>query len=226
MILLGIETSGKVASVAVCDEEKVISQTSVYTKLTHSQVIMPICENVLKNAALTLSDIDGIVVSNGPGSYTGLRIGISAVKGMCFALGKKCLGVSTLKSLAYNFYGFSGVICSVMKARADLLYVAFFRSNGKEITYELADEILPISQIVERINSYNEKVILVGDAASELYSENDFSGENIVLAPPHLRLTLASSLCYASFGEEFYSADKLNAEYLQPTKAEKDNERS
>ncbi|MDE6595170.1 MAG: tRNA (adenosine(37)-N6)-threonylcarbamoyltransferase complex dimerization subunit type 1 TsaB, partial [Oscillospiraceae bacterium] len=97
MIILGIDTSGKIASVALAasaaltTEEKVLSQTTVYTKLTHSQVILPICRDVLKNAGLELSDVDGIAVSAGPGSYTGLRIGIAAVKAMCFALDKPCV---------------------------------------------------------------------------------------------------------------------------------------
>ncbi|MGN0586396.1 MAG: tRNA (adenosine(37)-N6)-threonylcarbamoyltransferase complex dimerization subunit type 1 TsaB, partial [Oscillospiraceae bacterium] len=86
MILLGIDTSGKTASVAVCNENSVLAQTSVLTRLTHSQIIMPLCTEVLKNAGLDLSAVDAFTVSNGPGSYTGLRIGVSAVKAMSFAL--------------------------------------------------------------------------------------------------------------------------------------------
>ena len=215
LIILGIDTSGKTASVAVCSENAVLAQTSVLTRLTHSQVIMPICTEVLRNAGIGLNDVDAMAVSNGPGSYTGLRIGVSAVKAMSFALNKKCVGISTLESLAYNMRGFKGVVCTVMKARADLMYTAFFTSYKDVIT----------ADIISRIKGYHGEIVLVGDAAEELYQNNSFAEtENVTLAPPHLRLQLASSLCYASYEKQFGTADGLNAEYLQQTKAEKDLE--
>lgn len=223
LILLGIDTSGKTASVAVCDEENVLAQTSVLTRLTHSQVIMPLCSDVLRNAGISLNNVDAMVVSSGPGSYTGLRIGVSAVKAMSFAMKKKCLGVSTLESLAYNMRGFHGVVCTVMKARLNLMYTAFFTSHMNVITRIFDDTILTEEDIISRIKSYHGDIVLVGDAAAELYSKDGLSElENVNLAPPHLRLQLASSLCYASFDKQFGTAEMLNAEYLQVTKAEKD----
>lgn len=223
LILLGIDTSGKTASVAVCDEENVLAQTSVLTRLTHSQVIMPLCNDVLHHAGVTLSQVEAIVVSKGPGSYTGLRIGISAVKAMSFAMSKQCLGVSTLESLAYNMKGFNGVICTVMKARLNLMYTAFFTSFRGEITRILDDSILSMDDIMSRLKSYHGNIILVGDGARDIYAFDEiFCLENIEIAPPHLLLQLASSLCYASFEKKFHSPDELNPEYLQPTKAEKD----
>lgn len=223
LILLGIDTSGKTASVAVCDEENVLAQTSVLTRLTHSQVIMPLCNDVLRNAGIPLSAVDAIVVSNGPGSYTGLRIGVSAVKAMCYATKKKCLGVSTLESLAYNMRSFHGVICPVMKARLNLMYTAFFTSYQNDISRIFDDTILSVEDIVSRIKAYHGDIILVGDGAQEIYANEEINGlDNVAIAPPHLRLQLASSLCYASFEKQFGSADNLNAEYLQETKAEKD----
>ena len=223
LILLGIDTSGKTASVAVCDEETVLAQTSVLTRLTHSQVIMPLCNEVLRNAGIPLSTVDAMVVSNGPGSYTGLRIGVSAVKAMSYAMKKKCLGVSTLESLAYNMRGFRGVICPVMNARLNLMYTAFFTSYQNNISRIFEDSILSTEDIISRLKSYSGDIILVGDGAKEIYfNENILGADNIVLAPPHLRLQLASSLCYASFDKKFGSADTLNAEYMQETKAEKD----
>lgn len=223
LIILGIDTSGKTASVAVCNENAVLAQTSVLTRLTHSQIIMPICTEVLRNAGIGLNEVDAMAVSNGPGSYTGLRIGVSAVKAMSFALNKKCVGVSTLESLAYNMRGFRGVICTVMKARADLMYTAFFTSYKDTITRIFDDTILPESDIVSRIKGYHGDIVLVGDAAEELYTKYSFNeAENVMLAPPHLRLQLASSLCYASYEKQFGTGETLNAEYLQQTKAEKD----
>lgn len=221
MILLGIDTSGKTASVAVCNESSVLAQTSVLTRLTHSQIIMPLCTEVLKNAGLDLSAVDAFTVSNGPGSYTGLRIGVSAVKAMSFALNKKCMGISTLESLAYNMSGYHGVICTVMKARLNLMYTAFFTSYQDTITRIFDDTILTVEDITSRLTAYNGDIVLVGDGAEELFTSlGDF--RNITLAPPHLRLQLASSLCYAAFNKQFGTAEQLNAEYLQVTKAEKD----
>lgn len=218
MTLLGIDTSGKTASVAVCTENAVLAQNSVYTKLTHSQIILPICCGVLKSAGLTLNDVDGIAAAAGPGSYTGLRIGIAAVKAMCFALGKPCIGISTLEALAYNVSLHSGVICSVMAARQNLVYGAVFRSDGRTVTRLTEDRILPIEELKEILDGYDGNIAAVGDGSALL------SGERFIEAPPHLRLQLASGLCAAAFGRELYTPDKLEASYLEITKAEKQAE--
>lgn len=215
MTLLGIDTSGKTASVAVCTENAVLAQNSVYTKLTHSQIILPICRGVLKSAGLTLNDIDGIAAAAGPGSYTGLRIGIAAVKAMCFALNKPCIGISTLEALAHNVSLHRGVICSVMAARQDLVYGAVFSSDGRTVTRLTEDRILPIGELKMILDGYDGNIAAVGDGSSLL------SGERFIEAPPHLRLQLASGLCAAAFDKELYTPDKLEAAYLEITKAEK-----
>ncbi len=211
MILLGIDTSGKTASAAVCTENAVLAQTAVYTKLTHSQVILPICKDVLKSTGLELSDVDVIAAAAGPGSYTGLRIGVAAVKAMCFALDKPCIGISTLEALAYNVSLHRGLICAVMAARLDLVYCAVFRSDGKNIKRLSEDKLLPIAELQLGLEAAGEYVVTVGDAA-----------EKFLTAPPHLKLQLASSLCTAGFTKEPYSPDKLEAAYMEITKAEKD----
>jgi tRNA threonylcarbamoyladenosine biosynthesis protein TsaB len=217
--VLGIDTSGKTASVALCNENTVLAQTTVLTKLTHSQVIMPLCEAVLKNAGEKLENIDGIAVADGPGSYTGLRIGISVVKAMSFALNKGCTGVSTLEALAYNFKGIKAVVCAVMHARLNLVYAAFFESDGEKIIRLTTDRIISDEELLYEINKFSS-IIVAGDYAEELTKK--YQSENMLLAAPHLRLQLASSLCFAAFDKGFSSPDILNAEYLQITKAEKD----
>ena len=192
MTLLGIDTSGKTASVAVCDENTVLAQNTVYTKLTHSQVILPICKDVLKNAGLELPDVDGIAVSAGPGSYTGLRIGIAAVKAIW------------------------GTICAVMTARLDLVYCAVFRSDGKTVTRVTEDGILPLEELLNLLETESGDIAVVGDAADKI------AGERFITAPPHLKLQLASSLCAVAFGKKLGAPDELEAAYLQITKAEKD----
>lgn len=216
MTVLGIDTSGKIASVALANEEKVLSQTTVYTKLTHSQVILPICGDVLKNAGLELSDVDGIAVSAGPGSYTGLRIGIAAVKAMCFALDKPCVGISTLESLAYNVLLHKGIICAVMAARLDLVYCGIFRSDGIALERLAPDRIMPLDDLKRELEAFEGDIVTVGDNAEIL------TGDRFGIAPAPLRLQLGTSLCTAAFGKEMYSPDKLEAAYLEMTKAEKD----
>lgn len=219
MLVLGIDTSGKTASVALCSEKAVLAQTTVLTKLTHSQVIMPICEDVLRNSGEKLDNIDGIAVANGPGSYTGLRIGVSAVKAMAYALNIDCVGISTLESLAYNFKGIKAVVCAVMYARLDLVYNAFFESDGNRINRLTNDRIISVEELSNELGKY-QNAVLVGDYAEEF--ANKYLLENILLSAPHLRLQLASSLCFSAFDKSLSCPDNLNAEYLQITKAEKD----
>ncbi len=223
MTVLGIDTSGKTASVCIGDEEKIIAQTTVLTKLTHSQVILPLTEKLLSDADMSLSDIDVIAVADGPGSYTGLRIGIAAVKAMCFALSKKCIGISTLESLAYNCLPFVGTIVPLMKARADIAYFGVYESDGTRLTQLVDDCVLDINEISSILKEY-DNIILTGDYASECYNNHFSDDENIKLAPVSQRLQLASSLCIAAIEKKnaLCEPDMLEVNYLQITKAEKD----
>ena len=221
MLILGIDTSGKTASVSICDEKNVIAQTTVLTKLTHSQVILPLVEKLLKDAELTLSDIDGFAIANGPGSYTGLRIGISAVKAMCLALNKKCIGISTLKSLAYNCVGYKCTIISLIRARPDIAYYGIFRSNGESIEQIKEDSIAQVSDILEQID-FSQDIVIVGDYAQECFEKYFKDKGNVRIAPAYERLQLSSSLCAIAMRENLNLPDELDASYLQITKAEKD----
>lgn len=234
MLVLGIDTSGKTASCALCTEDTVLAQNTFVTKLTHSQVIMPMCKKMLSDAGKTLSDVEGFAAVSGPGSYTGLRIGIAAVKGLCFGLDKKCAGISSLMSLAYNYKGVfpcrgtfpkvSGefVIFPVMHARQDLVYNALFTADGNRIVRERDDCITPENRLIEELSQTSRNVILTGDYAETLYNAVKDKNSRISIAPPTMRAPLASSLCYAAMDIGFITADELNAEYLQITKAEKD----
>lgn len=224
MLILGIDTSGKMASVSLMQDDTLLAENSIYTTLTHSQIIMPMCKKLLESVNKTLQDVDRIVVSCGPGSYTGLRIGISGVKAMCFALNIGCNGISTLESLAYNVFGFNGVICSIMKARLDLVYCGLFQSDMKSITRYTPmsnDCIIEKSKLFDILNSINENIILVGDGAEDFYNSFELNS-NIVLSSNKDRLQSASSLCEIAKHLEPQTPQDLQALYLQPTKAEKD----
>ncbi len=226
--ILGIDTSGKVASVALSDGEKILWEKSVYTKLTHSQVILPMVEQALAESGYELSQIDCAAVSDGPGSYTGLRIGIGAVKGMCRGCeGLKCAGVSTLLSLAYNCCGFTGRIISVMRARPDISYVGEFDGGAKAPVRVSPDRVAKDAEVFEGYDT-SVPVMLVGDNAvfiKDRYFKND---ENVIVANAACVLQRASSLCLAAADSEdlITTADKLEVSYLQATKAEKDKAHS
>lgn len=125
--ILGLDTSGKTASVAVLDTESgiLLGEHTIYTSRTHSQVILPLCKELLEECRMTPQDVDCYAVAVGPGSYTGLRIGIAAVQGMAMVQGTPCVGVSTLEAMASRIYG-APQILSLMHARADLFYCAWF----------------------------------------------------------------------------------------------------
>ncbi|MBQ8622949.1 MAG: tRNA (adenosine(37)-N6)-threonylcarbamoyltransferase complex dimerization subunit type 1 TsaB [Oscillospiraceae bacterium] len=223
MTILGIDTSGKTASCAVLRDGVILGQNTVYTKLTHSQVILPFVKRLLEDTNLTLSDIDLVAVADGPGSYTGLRIGISAVKGMCID-GKKCLGVSTLEALATNCIGSKARIFSLLNARPGIVYFGVYDSDGETLTNITPDAVVNAEAVLEAANSYDGDIVLVGDCISNI-KEKFFAEDNrIRLAPPHERLQLASSVCLTALAhiDEAISDDELSARYLQITKAEKD----
>lgn len=222
MLVIGIDTSGKTASCALCSEEAVLAQNTFVTRLTHSQVILPMVKKMLSDAGKSLADIDGFAAVSGPGSYTGLRIGIAAVKGICFALDKKCAGISALESLAYNFSGTDSTVCAVMHARQDLVYTAMFETSADGKVSRLSDdEIITLGELTARLSDFSDgKIICTGDYSAETVKAAD--NENIIAARPALNAPLASSLCYAAMAHGFGSPDGLNAEYMQITKAEKD----
>lgn len=223
MIILGIETSGKTASVAVSDGERILGETGYAAKLTHSQVILPLAEELLSKLELTVGDVDCVAVSNGPGSYTGLRIGVAAAKGLSFGSGMKCCGVSSMKALAYNLAAFEGVVAAAVYARPETAYFgAYLFKNGKAETV-LKDRVCGYGQLGELIGGIGGRVMLTGDLSEKVKSDFFASRGDILLSPPSLRFQRASSLCAIAAGApgDWVSGERLNACYLQDTKAEK-----
>lgn len=219
MLTLGIETSGKTASCAVERDGVTLGQTSVLTAKTHSQVILPLVKKLLCDCGLEIKDINRIAVGVGPGSYTGIRIGVAAVKAMAFALDIPCCGISTLEGIAYNFPA-EVIICPVMKARQNLSYAAIFRFKNGNAERLSGDKIIENQNLDSALKEYDEKIILSGDGAEDFLSE--YANPNYTLSPSHLRNQSGSGICAAARGKNFYSPDILEASYLQLVKAEKD----
>ncbi len=219
LLTLGIETSGKTASVAVMEHNTLLAQTSVFTNKTHSQIILPMVKKLVEDCEKNIQDIELIAVGVGPGSYTGIRIGIAAVKAMSFALGIKCCGISTLEGIAWNF-PCDGIICPVMKARQNLVYTAVFRFNNGCIQRLSDDMIIESHKLDEMLSDYNEPITLTGDGADAFYSE--YQNPIYRLSPAHLRNQNAAGICLASLNHEHCGPHSLQASYLQLVKAEKD----
>lgn len=169
-----------------------------------------------------MADLEIIAVANGPGSYTGLRIGVAAAKAMCFALGCKCIGVSTLEGLAYSNVAYQGVICSVMKARGELVYTCTYRSDGYGLETMTDECIISRDELAQELAFNGEKVLLCGDGAADFFT--DYRSSSFTIAPPYARLQNASGVCLAAISHKPVSADDLEVSYLQKVKAEKDLE--
>lgn len=164
MRILAVDTSAVCASVAVTEDGKILSESSINAGLTHSRTLMPMINSVLKNGEIDLGTIDLFACSVGPGSFTGIRIGVAAVKGLCDALNKKCVPVSTLEALAYNLMGRACTAVSVMDARCNQVYCAIFRVEGDEVTRLTDDMAIKIDELKEILTKY-DNIVFVGDGA-------------------------------------------------------------
>lgn len=191
MKILALETSAVAASVAVCEEEALIAQSFQRTGLTHSATLMPMLETMLKNAGMTLNEIDLIAVAAGPGSFTGLRIGVSAAKGLAWPLDKPCAGVSTLEAMAWQMTGMNGVVCAAMDARRQQVYNALFDlQDGKPVRLT-PDRAISLEELGAELLNIKKNQLLVGDGAHLCYNAFQSKGYPVQIAPAHLQFQSA-----------------------------------
>ncbi|MDP4153049.1 MAG: tRNA (adenosine(37)-N6)-threonylcarbamoyltransferase complex dimerization subunit type 1 TsaB [Bacillota bacterium] len=221
MKILAFETSAKAASVAITDDGKLIGEFYINIGLTHSETMLPMCEKLLGTAGYSLSDIDTIAVAAGPGSFTGIRIGIAAVKGLAFGRDIKCAAVSTLEAAAYNVSTFDGYIAAVMDARCNQVYNAVFTCQNGRIERITPDRALPIAELEKEIKLYKKQVILVGDGAELCYNAYQ-KYEHVRLSAPAVRFQRASSVAAAAEEGPFVTAEELEAFYLRLPQAERE----
>lgn len=225
MLILGLDASAVAGSCALCDvgEEKsvIIAESFVNTKQTHSQTLLPMVEAMMKNAGVSLDKVELAAVTNGPGSFTGIRIGVAAVKGLAYALGVPCVGVSTLHALAYNLAGFDGIACAVMDARCNQFYNALF-TVGKGTPGRITpDRAISAEDLTSELLKHEDKrIILVGDGAELAYKLlKDVKTE---LAPVAVRFQKAENVCLASAEYQQTSARELLPVYLRLPQAERE----
>lgn len=228
MRILALETSAGPASCAVTEEERVLASAYINTPLTHSQTLMPMVEAMLCNAGLQMADVDLLAVAAGPGSFTGVRIGVSAVKGLAFANELPCVAVSTPEAIAYNAAGlpFDGVVCAVMDARCQQVYTACFESQGGSLSRLTPDEAISIENVKNRLISYKKPILLLGDGAKLCYNAFGAQVPQLTLAPPKWRFQqatgVAAAAAVAAAGGQTVSADRLQPVYLRLPQAERE----
>ena len=199
MIILAIDTSATAASVCLAREDKILGSFYTNTALTHSQTLVPMVEQVLKTTQTDVDELDYIAVNAGPGSFTGVRIGVAAAKGFAFKNNLPCVSVSTLESMAYNMLGGDCVVCAVMDARCSQVYNALFKVSGDKVERLCEDRALALSELKIELEQITNKIVLVGDGAelTAKYLENSLS--NVFLSPVNNQIQNASSTALAAF---------------------------
>lgn len=226
MIILAVDSSGLTATVAVYADGVILASQSVNNKKTHSQTLLPMIKEMMEHSGLELSDIDAVAIAEGPGSFTGLRIGAATVKGLCLALNKPVIPVSTLAGLAYNLAGTDGVICPIMDARRKQVYTALYCVDNNIIEVIEEPAAKGIDELVNEIKNYS-KVTFVGDGVpvfAELIASK--LGDAAYFAKPHMLLQNAGSL--AVLAAKLYedgvtvSADEFEPVYLRLSQAERE----
>lgn len=228
MNILGIECSSVTASVCVASEGKVISEFFLNAGLTHSQTLMPLIKGAIDFSGLELGDIDTLAVSVGPGSFTGLRIGIAASKGIAHPLRLPCLPISTLETIAFPLSGIDCIVCSVMDARCSQVYCAIFESYNNNLKRLTDDSAIMLSDLKKFLLSFSGKpIILIGDGAKISYDFLKVDFPNLKLSNSQMQFQRASSVALLADhklmnGEKTISAFDLIPTYLRIPQAERE----
>lgn len=224
MKILALETAAKAVSAAVTENGKVLASGYQDTGLTHSATLMPIVQGLFKNTGLVPGDLDAVAVSAGPGSFTGIRIGVSAAKGIAFAAEKPAAAVSTLAALARNAAFFDGLIVCAMDARRQQVYNALFRAKDGVLTRLTPDRAIALEDLAEELRQDPCPKLALGDGGGLCVHFMEDHGIPCRLAPPHLVMQNAMSVALeaevlAAQGK-LVSAQDLAPVYLRPPQAE------
>lgn len=214
MILLSIDTSGPACSAALLADGRLLGEIVINSALTHSETIMPAVDELLSRESLTCADVDLFAVAAGPGSFTGVRIGVCAAKGMAHATGKPCARVNSLDALAAGLPFVPGVVCPILDARREQVYCASYRWTGAALPEKiLPDAALPLTELLKALPE-NEIITFTGDGAAVHEARiRALLGERARFAPPHARVLRASS---AAYWARLDSSCRMEARLLTP----------
>lgn len=194
MIVLSMDSSSLVTTVALLKDEHILGEFTINFKREHSVILMEKVEELLKDCEVDITDVDGFVVSKGPGSFTGLRIGMATVKGLSMGSNKPYVSISSLDALAYSLFNFDGLICPIMDALRDSVFTCIYKNVNGQLTKVIDYSALSLEELATELNSLGEKVIFTGDG---VYKHKDYLITNIpkaIFAPNHLNIIKASSL--------------------------------
>lgn len=222
MKILGFDSAGKTAGVAIWQDGNILYEVNLRAGLTHSQTLLPLCCQALAQTGLSLADIDFLAFNLGPGSFTGLRIGLATAKGLCFSRAIPCIGVSTLESLAYSLPVNGNVLCALDARRREVYAAAFCRKEGVAARI-CADEAMPVERLEPVLQDMQGPIYLMGDGAALV--QEAFSPK-FVFQPLEPMVSLGSAagvcLCAAQHRNEAVQADVLTPDYLRLSQAQRE----
>lgn len=226
MKLLSFESTTSVASVALLDGARCLGVQTVDAGLKHSEILLPMAEELLSHCRLTFSEIEGYAVAVGPGSFTGVRIGVATVKGLAFGRELPIVEVSALEALAYNLSGVDATVVCAMDARRDEIYTATFRTSCEGVARLCEDRAIPIALLLSELKERGEPIYIVGDAYEKLTRALSNEGIPVLVTPPALRAPSAHSvgLCALRSMENGKSVSdlRLAPSYLRVPQAERE----
>ncbi len=226
MLVFGIDTCCMAATAAIMNEKIMVAQTVINQNKTHSQIMMPQIEQMFKAAEVEPSGIDAFAAAVGPGSFTGVRIGVATAKALAQAANKPCVAVSTLEALAFSSKYFDGIICPVLDARRNQVYNALFY-GGKEMKRLTDDRALALDELLTQLKEYGKKVLFMGDATLVFEEEiRSALGELAYFAPKVSNLNLAGAVAEIGLDKlkkgETIQYGKLVPEYIRLSQAERE----
>jgi len=231
MKILGIESSGLTASIAVMDDDVIIAEYTTNFKKTHSETLLPMIAELMDRVGIDVNDMDYIAVSEGPGSFTGLRIGAATAKGLGLATGKELVSVPTVKALAYNLYATRGLICPIMDAKRDQVYMGVFEYEGDELKTVLDTDAIAITDLINKLNEIGKEVVFLGDGVpvyrdtidNEIKCAHSYAPVNMSYQSAAAVCVLASKMIKEG---KTVKASMMRPEYLRLSQAERErNER-
>ncbi len=225
MLMLALESSAKAASAAVFEDGKLLGVTVENSGLTHSRTLLPMAEDLLRNLDKTVRDIGVVAVAHGPGSFTGLRIGMAEAKGLCWALQIPAVGVSTLEAMAFGGPDMDGtMLCCAMDARRGQVYNALFTVEGGRPRRLTEDRAISIAELEPELLAEKKPWVLLGDGAELCYNTLDRGRLALHLAPEPLRLQNARGVGLAALEREPRPVDELLPVYLRLSQAERERQ--
>lgn len=224
MKILAIDTSGPVAGCALMVDGRIVHSIALNHGLTHSESIMPAVEDCMNGAGLTCEEIDVFASVAGPGSFTGVRIGICAAKGFAHAVNKPCVAIHALEALAMNFPGFDGLVCPILDARRKQVYCAAFDTKSGWPVRVAEDDAVALEELLERLPK-DRKILFAGDGVG-VHAESICAklGDRAVIAPVNLRDLRADAVCVLAERkrDEWIPARELRPVYLRAPQAERE----